>query len=524
MRPIRFIRTTPVLTAVLICISIGGFAAGEDPAPRDEIAALQRQIGEQRRQIEALQQSLAAQQKMLDRLSDTSAQQRPLIASTSPMLPAGAAQQTRPEPKAPVNQAKTQVSPLSFRIGEADFTPGGFMDMTSTWRSTNVGGIGTGFAGIPFNNTAAGKTSESRFSAQNSRIALKITTKAGNTPVTGYLESDFLGNAPANLHVSSNADTLRMRLYWVQLRPGKWEVLAGQSWSMMTPGRTGISPVPSDIFITQNMDTNYQVGLVWTRAPQFRFVYHASPNVTAGLALENPQQYTTAGAVLPAFAASQVDPNGNSNAPNLHPDVQGKLAFDGKHAGRAFHLEFAGMVRSFKVLGPTLASTTTQGGAGSVNGVAEVVKNFRLIATTFYGRGGGRYIYGLGPDFIVTPSGALKTVKSASGIAGFEYQASPKAQLFAYYGTAYFGREYAQDAAGKYFGYGFSGSPLSNNRTIQEWTVGYTHTFWKNPNYGALQLINQYSYVYRTPWAVPAAGPLHAHTNMFYNNLRYTLP
>jgi len=524
MRPFRFIRSTLVLTVVLIGFSTGGSAAGEDPAPRDEVAILTQQIAEQRKQIEALQQSLAGQQKMLDRLSETSTQQRPLIASTAPMLPPGATQQMKPDTKAPVNQAKTQSSPLSFRIGDADFTPGGFMDMTSIFRSTNSGGIGTSFGSIPFGNTAAGKTTESRFSAQNSRIALKITTKAGNTPVVGYLESDFLGNAPTNLHVSSNADTLRMRLYWVQVRPGKFEVLAGQSWSMMTPGRTGISPAPSDIFFTQDMDTNYQVGLVWTRAPQFRFVYHANANVTAGLSLENPQQYTAASTVLPSFATSQVDPNSNNNAPNLHPDIQGKIAFDGKPSGHALHLEFAGMVRSSQIQGPTLIKSTTQGGAGSVNGVAELVKNFRLIATTFYSQGGGRYIYGLGPDFIVTPTGGLKTVKAASGIAGFEYQASPKAQLFAYYGTAYFGRAYAQDSAGKYYGYGYPGSALSNNRTIEEWTVGYTHTFWKNANYGALQLINQYSYVYRTPWAVPAAGPLHAHANMLYNNLRYTLP
>ena len=60
---------------------------------------------------------------------------------------------------------------------------------------------------------------------------------------------------------------------------------------MMTPGRKGISPLPSDIFYSQNMDTNYQVGLSWTRAPQFRFVYHASDVVSLGFALEQAEQY-----------------------------------------------------------------------------------------------------------------------------------------------------------------------------------------------------------------------------------------
>jgi hypothetical protein len=45
---------------------------------------------------------------------------------------------------------KDNNSPLAFKIGAADFTPFGFMDFTSVYRSTNVGsGISTNFAGIP---------------------------------------------------------------------------------------------------------------------------------------------------------------------------------------------------------------------------------------------------------------------------------------------------------------------------------------------------------------------------------------
>ncbi|HEX8985658.1 MAG TPA: hypothetical protein VF767_09510, partial [Bryobacteraceae bacterium] len=363
-----------------------------------------------------------------------------------------------------------------------------------------------------------------RFSGQNSRLTLKVATNAGATAVTGYVEADFLGALPANGHVTSNADSLRMRLYWVDLRRGKWEVLGGQSWSMMTPGRTGISPMPSDLFYTQDVDTNYQLGLTWTRAPQFRVVYHADKYWTAGFALENPQQYVGSATVLPAFATSQVDNNGNTATPNMHPDVQAKLAFDAKPAGHAFHFEAAGLMRSFRIRRPDLSSSSIQGGGAELNGNLELVKNFRVFGTSYYSSGGGRYIYGLSPDFVVRPNGDLSPVHSGSGIAGFELQASPNAQLYAYYGVAYFGRNYGIDPAGKYVGYGFPGSALSNNRTIAEYTLGYTHTFWKNPNYGALQLMNQYSYVERTPWAFPAGGPTHAHTHMIYNNLRYVLP
>src|SRR5690348_12001197 len=44
---------------------------------------------------------------------------------------------------------------LSFKIGGADFTPVGFLDFTTVYRSTNVGsGIGTSFGSIPFNGSS----------------------------------------------------------------------------------------------------------------------------------------------------------------------------------------------------------------------------------------------------------------------------------------------------------------------------------------------------------------------------------
>ncbi len=493
-------------------------------AQQNDVDSLKRQIAAQQKQIDELRQSLEAEQKQLEQLNSSG----PLLASTSPASTGGALNQQSQLQSAPISE-KTQVSPLSFRIGQADFTPLGFMDLTSVWRSTDVGsGIGTSFNAIPFNNVAAGVLSENRFSAQNSRIGLKVTTNYKGTPITGYLEADFLGTAPGTLNVTSNSNTLRMRLYFVDIRPGKWEILGGQSWSMMTPNRVGISPYPADIFYTQDMDTNYQLGLVWTRAPQFRVVYHASGATDKGLhlgfAMENPQQYVSS-AVLPPFVGSQVDASGNTATPNLHPDIQAKIAYDAKIPGHAFHIEAAGLVSTFSVAGPApaLATSSMTGAGGELNFNFELVKNFRIIATSYYSSGEGRYIQGNGPDFIVRNNGSLSPIHSGSGIAGFEYQAK-KDMVFAYYGTAYFGQNFDEYAPGKYYGYGFPGSASSNNREIQEYTFGYVRTFWKSANHGAIQLINQYSYLTRDPWAVLTGAPASAHTNMIWNDLRYTLP
>src|SRR4029078_152220 len=136
-------------------------------------------------------------------------------------------------------------------------------------------GIPTSFGTLPFDNTPQGHLSETRFSAQNSRLSLQATTRAGSTDGKGHGELHFLGNAPNGIEITSNSNTVRMRLYWAQLRKGKFEFLAGQSSSFLTPNHTGLSPVPADIFFSQTVDTNYQMGLTWTRAAQLRLVAHA---------------------------------------------------------------------------------------------------------------------------------------------------------------------------------------------------------------------------------------------------------
>ena len=225
--------------------------------------------------------------------------------------------------------------------------------------------IGTNFGGTPYNNvsTGLGKLSELRFSGQNSRIGARIDALVHGMKVLAYGESDFLGTQATNSGVSTHSDSFRMRLYWVDLNNGKWELLGGQSWSMLTPGRKGISPLPSDIFYSQDMDTNYQLGIPWTRAPQFRAVYHASDVVAVGFALETADQYgggsSSGGAiVLPSLLATpytntQIDLGaGTYTPPNLHPDVQAKIAFDPKVNGNLMHIEFGGFFSSFKTFNP----------------------------------------------------------------------------------------------------------------------------------------------------------------------------
>ncbi len=510
-------------------------AGADQGSTADDIAQLKAQLAAQQAEIEELRKELHQQKPA------ASSRARPAsigeVASTIPVLPPSPAPAAAPPAPAQVTSVRENTSPLQFHIGNASITPIGFMDFTTVFR-TRTGGssIGTNFAGTPFSNTVPGQLSEFRFSAQNSRIGLRVDANVHGANVLGYFESDFLGFSPSNAAVSSNSNSLRMRLYWVDVKKGKYEILGGQSWSLLTPNRVGLSALPGDLFYSQDIDVNYQLGLTWSRNPGFRFVYHASPRVAMGVAVEAAEQYVggSAGAgvvTLPSALAtpysSQLDNGANTfGVPNQRPDVIAKIAFDPQVARRHMHIEAAGVLSGFKLYDPlNQVRYTKQGGGGSVNLNLELVKNFRLIANTFYSDGGGRWVFGQGPDLIVRGDGSPSLVHAASTVSGFEYQPGSNFMVYAYYGGAYFGRNTAIDpSTGKPVGYGYAGSPNNQNRAIQEATFGFTETFWKDPRYGALQFMTQYSYLTRDPWYVASGQPAKANNNMVFLNLRYTLP
>jgi hypothetical protein len=540
-------RVLATLGGILLLLgTLGVPARAQEPAaPNPEIERLKTQLAAQQEQIDQLRRTLEEQKRVLDQASQPKPPSLGQVASTTAIIPAGdVAPVLHPGLAAalstPQSASDEPASPLQIKIGTATITPVGFMDFTGVFRSADGGSsIGTNFGSTPYNNvsTGLGKLSEFRFSAQNSRIGARFDAMVHGTKVLAYWESDFLGTQATNSGVSTNSNSFRMRLYWVDLTSGKWELLGGQSWSMLTPGRAGISPLPGNIFYSQDMDTNYQVGIPWTRAPQLRAVYHASDIVTFGISLETADQYgggsSGGGAVvLPSLLATpytntQIDLGAATyTPPNLHPDVQAKIAFDPKVNGNLMHIEFAGFFSSFKTYNPlTSTSFTKQGGGGEANFNLELVKNFHLIVNTFLSDGGGRYLFGQAPDLIIRADGSPSPVHADSTVDGFEYTAG-KTLFFAYYGADYIGRDVALDTAAKNapVGYGYTKSASSQNRTIQEGTVGFNTTFWKNPNYGALNFIFQYSYLFRNPWYVASGAPRNAHNNMAWVDLRYTLP
>ncbi|HML16807.1 MAG TPA: hypothetical protein VK419_07265 [Bryobacteraceae bacterium] len=585
-RRIQQYRTAASLLACFLSLMLPLSASDEKPAADNgetkttaavtsatssDIEQLKQMLIEQQKQINELRQELAAQKKSEDKTAPAAAQANAPAAPTNPPTAQAAAPEVHkslgevasttgalppappaPEPgpvfNPPAAVPPPQVadnsgtSPLQFKIGDAYITPVGFMDMTVVSRSTNPGsGIGTNFGSIPYGNTQTGALSETRLSIQNSRIGARVDALVKGWRIMGYWESDFLGqlgNPPnGGLAVTSNPFVFRMRLYWVDLTKGKFEFLAGQSWSMATPNRSGISPLPSDIFYSQDMDVNYQLGLTWSRVGSYRFILHPTNKVAFGVAFENSEPYIGGGnggsaAVLPsAFSGeggTEIN-NGTSviSAPALMPDIIAKLAFD---PSNRLHFEVVGIGVADKIANPTgvagltpFATNTKFGGGVEANLNAGITKNVRFILNTFYSDGAGRYVFGQAPDFIVRADGSISLVHSASTTTGFE--ATFRNTLFyTYYGGVYIGKDMAFDSNGKtLIGYG----PISSdgqNRAIQEFSIGTNTTLMRDSRWGALNLITQYSYVQRNPWLAAAGAPADAFTNMGYIDLRYTLP
>ena len=506
-----------------------------------DIQQLRKQIAEQQKQIDAMQKLLAEQQRLLDSSGDQSSeiavQPRPVraplgeVASTTPMIPAAPAPMNAPAS----SKSDEKASPLQFGIGNTTITPVGFMDMTSVWRDKDAGsGIGSNFGSVPYNTAAGSHLSEFRFSPQNSRLGFRVDGDWKGAHFIGYNEFDFLGtNASNNVGVTNGAFVPRLRLFWVDVRKDKWEFLAGQSWSMLTPSRKGIAAIPGDLFYSQVIDVNYVIGMPWTRQPGVRVLFHPNKTVTMGLSAENPDQYIggsggTSAVTLPAALASlaggQFDNASNVLVtPNVHPDFIAKIAFDPN--ARA-HVEVAGIERTFKDWNPVTGQHFTKAGGGfSVNANLALTKNFRVLTNNFWSDGGGRYLFGNAPDVVIRADGSISPVHSGGTVDGIEANVTKKLLLYAYYGGLYVGRNTALDANGtSLVGYGYTKSPNSQNRAINEVTFGFNQTFWKDSKYGALNFMGQYEYLTRNPWYVAAGAPKNAHDNTIYFNIRYSLP
>lgn len=502
---------------------------------QDEIEQLKKQVAAQQREIDELRRLLGAQAKPEEKaVSVTPARATAGATAGAPVTPAPA---TAPTAAPPERRVETAEKTAPLKIGGVAISPTGFIDFSQVWRSKTVSsGLPTNFAAIPFKNTVQGERRQTLSSAANSRLGMQVSTKFSGIGLLGVVETDFLGYQPGNIATSANSYGLRLRLAFADLHIGKWEFLGGQAWSLLTPGRRGIPALSGGLMLTQDLNPNIHSGLVWARVPQVRAVYRPKRDVALAVSFESGSAYVGgSGGAGPITLPSALAPNyfnqvdtgsGALGVPNPYSDLIAKVAFDPEVSGHALHIEAAGLMNHFSFFNPLDSKRfgTTGGGVALSAGI-DVTRKLTLLTSNFYSKGGGRYIFGEAPAMIILGNGAPSLLKSMSTLEGVEYQARPSLKLWAYYGGTYIDRNVSIDPSnGDLIGYGYQGSPDSQNRSIQEVSGGFIRFLWKDPGHGALQFSGQYSWLVRHPWWVATGQPASANLNMVYLGLRYSLP
>lgn len=459
-------------------------------------------------------------------------------AQTSPAQPPD--QQPR-DPRAdqkPLNPtqeiAKEQAEGPAIEAGPAKIRIGGYVGLHGIYRSTNSGGgVGTSFGSIPYADTVQGNVSETRLSAQASRLSLRVDADfpqdARFHRLSGYFEMDFAGSTPGNIAVTTSGAGLRLRLAFAEVQYGKTFFLAaGQAFSLMTAPKDQLSMWPSDVELTQAVDLNYVAGMVWNRSPQVRLTWRPSKRFNWAASVENPEQQLGSGVVtLPQCCgddiAAQYNTGGNElRAPNLMPDFSTRVTYS---PGRAIHVDAGGMLRVFRhTVAPYDSDFKATGGGGNLNVRVDATPSTRIFGQFAAGSGLGRYIGGLVPDVAFNSDGSISPIATTSWVAAVEQRLTSRASVAGYYSGVRAENNYVTDRDGKFIGFGFPGSSNSNNRLIREFTVTGAYQIVKTADRGSAQFNTQLAWLTREPWSTPASGLSSAQSFMFLAQVRYNLP
>lgn len=485
------------------------------------------------RQIEQLQQQLQNMQQQLNDVRRTS-QNAPAPGGFQGQPGGPPAQPGQIAPSGapglqPANTAGGQASGTtgpggSFRVGGVTLTIGGFIAAEGVYRSSNeTSDIGSTYTGIPLAQSPNAHTGEFRPSARQSRLSLLATGQISpDETASAYYETDFLGAGTTSNSNESNSYVPRLRQAYgtYDNKAINFHVLAGQSWSLLTLNRVGITPRQEDIPLT--IDAQYVPGFNWKRQAQLRadadFMDH---RLWLGVSLEEPQStYAATGPNgLTALASTTTVTNTNNggsllNSTNAYsndiaPDLVVKAAFDPGFG----HYEAYGVGRLFhdrvSTTGAGRNNTVAAGGvgAGLILPVIPKMLDFQLSGLAGYGIGS----YGSGqlPDAVISPSGSPSPIPEYEILAGVIAHPIPTLDIYAYGGR----EEETKDASnigGRAFGYGNSGfaeggcvtelspaaSCVGNTSALTQGTVGAWYRFLQG-GFGTLQAGAQYSYTRR---------------------------
>ncbi len=372
---------------------------------------------------------------------------------------------------------------------------------TVTRTKATSGDINTPFTGIPFEAANLAHTSENNFTARQSRISLLAESKLGSATTSGYYEADFLGAGTTSNNRQSNSYVLRQRQVWAQAAFNSGFIITGgQQWSLATETKKGLFNRQEDLPMTidpqyvvgftwarqygarfvKDFGGKFALGFS-VEGPQATIGGRGFSSVTTINDAAAPATVVTSGATTGTTSNFFLNAPGaggglynafdaNGYTVNKAPDLIFKAAADPGFG----HYELFGIVSFFRdriypcgVVGtnakdtvvpatptvltgaclsttPTVVSSfgatntsTTAGGLGASALWPLFNKHLDFGVKAVAGDGIGRYGSAQLADATARPDGTLALIRTAHGLARLEWHATPKFDIYGYWGLEY---------------------------------------------------------------------------------------
>jgi hypothetical protein len=562
-------------------------AAPAGPSTADQLKELHDMLVTQQQQIRQLQNQLAARgqqvQQAQQAASDANAKASDAAAKAT------AAQSANSDANTQVASLKETVSAVKAndqnlaetiqseqkRVNEATESPaairfkgitisptGSFIAAETIWRQRGLASdVNTPFSSIPFNGAQNGNLSEFNASGRQSRLALLAEGKAGSLTLRGYYEADWLSAGTTSNSNESNSYTNRQRQIFAQVQSaGGWIFTGGQMWSLSTETKSLLDNRSENLPMT--IDSQYNAGFTWERQYGARVVKDFGKKAALGFSIEEPQMLNVGGGGLSGTtgpgAVFQLTGtlggllNNQANYSfNVTPDFIAKAAFEPGWG----HYEVFGIARLFrdrvypnagtKSAAAAFNSTASGGGIGGNLRVPTFHKKVDVGLHLLAGAGVGRYGSSTLADVTFKPDGSFEPLRGGSALGSIEIHATPKLDVYTYYGGDYAERALYGTGATQ-LGYGRTtlastgcstevapaagGASLAigpancspDTRAVQEFTLGYWYDFYKGTK-GRIRQGLQYSYFTKNTWRGTGGAP-SAVDNMVWTSFRYYLP
>ena len=582
-----------VATAITLATLAAPSARAQDA---DRLGSIEKQIQALQSELKRVKQDLAARNREIRAAQSRAVQPSapvPAQVSVMPTIPPGYALVPASPGSTPGSVVLARAVPPppalpqgTFRVGNVDIKLGGFIAAESVYRSRNeVADIASNFnTAIPEKISPLYHESEFRESARQSRFtALASASPDEVTKLQADVAVDFLGAAPTSNSVESNSYVPRLREAWASYSRSDlgFEVLAGQSWTLLTMNRVGMEPL--NVNTPLQIDAQYVPGFTWARQAEIRFEKSFfDKQYWLGLSVENPQTSYTNTTIPSTLGTLNVTNPGTANLANgsnsgttvvtgetavttlttkngkttsttvltpttasvaglgtfsddIAPDVVIKGTADYKFA----HLEAYGIGRVFhdrvSQLG-TGQSNTMFGGGGGAAALVHLIPNvLDFQVSGLAGQGIGRYGTSQLPDATINAQGGPEALPEWMALAGLIYHPVKQMDVYGYMGTEQTTARYFDHTAdGKTTAYGY-GNPLYSNAGCEEeiskltctantsgivqGTVGAWYRFLKGP-YGTFQTGIQYSYTHRDVFQGVGPTP-QTNENMVFLSFRW---